>query len=166
MSKHTIKVSKTPRLKCNQTQRHQKQTTIKNNKKMDLGKADIETIWRYFSHTKMNAVKEHHTCEKTAEESHNHDKSYSIEPWRRQSKIHLRVQLLWSIVWLVPPPSRVRSSLCTSVTPAVLYMLTGLARCLVSPGISCGARKLARTPRVIQKKKKYNAMIGVAVLDN
>ena len=55
---------------------------------MDLGKADIETIWRNFSHTKMNAVKEHHTCEKTAEESHNHDKGYSIKPWRRQSKTH------------------------------------------------------------------------------
>jgi len=31
-------------------------------------------------------------------------------------------------------------------------MPTGLARCSVGPGISRGARKLARTPRVIKKK--------------
>jgi len=36
----------------------------------------------------MNAVKEHHTCEKPAEESQNLDKGYSIEPCRRQSKTH------------------------------------------------------------------------------
>jgi len=36
----------------------------------------------------MNAVKENHTCEKPAEESHNLDKGYSIEPCRRQSKTH------------------------------------------------------------------------------
>jgi len=40
------------------------------------------------------------------------------------------------------------------VTPAVPYLPTGLAGCSVGPGISCGARKLARTPRVIKKKKK------------
>jgi len=35
--------------------------------------------------------------------------------------------------------------------PAVPYMLTGLAGCSVSPGISCGARKLVRTSRVTKK---------------
>jgi hypothetical protein len=44
MSKHRTKASKRPRLKCNHPQRHEKQITIKNNKKMDLGKANIETI--------------------------------------------------------------------------------------------------------------------------
>jgi len=39
------------------------------------------------------------------------------------------------------------------VTPAVSYLSTGLARCLVDPGNSRGACKLARTPRVIKKKK-------------
>ena len=48
--------------------------------------------------------------------------------------------------------TRVRFSLCMPVTPAVPYMLTGLARCSVDSGISCGARKLARTPWVIKKK--------------
>jgi hypothetical protein len=47
------------------------------------------------------------------------------------------------------------ASLCMLVTPAVpymlTYMLTGLAGCSVDPGISCGACKLARTPRVIKK---------------
>jgi len=33
------------------------------------------------------------------------------------------------------------------------YLPTGLAKCSVDPGISRGARKLARTPRVIKKKK-------------
>jgi hypothetical protein len=33
-------------------------------------------------------------------------------------------------------------------------MLTELAGCLVDPGISRDARKLAQTPRVIKKKKK------------
>ena len=88
MSKHRTKVSKRPRLKCNHPQRHKKQITIKNNKKMDLGKADIETIWNKFSHTKMNAVKEDHTCKKPAKESHKPDKGYSIEPGWRQSKTH------------------------------------------------------------------------------
>jgi hypothetical protein len=40
-----------------------------------------------------------------------------------------------------------------SVTPAVSYLPTGLAGCSVGPGISCGARKLTRTPRVTKKKK-------------
>jgi len=40
------------------------------------------------------------------------------------------------------------------VTFAVLYLFTGLAGCSVSLEISRGARKLARTPRVIKKKKK------------
>jgi hypothetical protein len=43
---------------------------------------------------------------------------------------------------------------CTPVTPAVLYLLTGLAGCSVDPGISRGARKLAQTPRVIKKRRR------------
>jgi hypothetical protein len=34
----------------------------------------------------------------------------------------------------------------------VSYLPTGLAGCSVGPGISCGARKLTRTPRVTKKK--------------
>jgi len=56
--------------------------------------------------------------------------------------------------------------MCTPVTSAVPYMPTGIAGCLVGRGISRGARKLARTPTSIKKKKKretwclraYNAM--------
>jgi len=40
-----------------------------------------------------------------------------------------------------------------SVTPALFYLPAGLAGCSVDPGISCGARKLTRTPRVKKKKK-------------
>jgi hypothetical protein len=47
----------------------------------------------------------------------------------------------------------VRVSVCMSVTPVISYLSTGLAGCSVDPGISCGARKLARTPRVTKKKK-------------
>jgi hypothetical protein len=43
---------------------------------------------------------------------------------------------------------------CTPVTPAVLYLLTGLAGYSVDPGISRGARKLAQTPRVIKKRRR------------
>ena len=38
--------------------------------------------------------------------------------------------------------------------PAVSYLSTGLAGCSVDPRISCGACKLARTPRV-KKKIEY-----------
>jgi len=37
--------------------------------------------------------------------------------------------------------------------PRMPYLPTGLAGCSVGPGISRGARKLARTPRVIKKYK-------------
>ena len=37
------------------------------------------------------------------------------------------------------------------VTPAVSYLFTELAGCSVGAGISCAARKLARTFRVIKK---------------
>jgi hypothetical protein len=50
--------------------------------------------------------------------------------------------------------SWVQVSAYTSVTPAVLYLPTGLAEYLVGPGISRGARKLVRTPRVIKNKKR------------
>jgi len=56
---------------------------------------------------------------------------------------------------LVPPPSRVRLSLCTPVTPAVPYLLLGLQDVQWAAGNSRGARKLARTPHVNQKKKKH-----------
>jgi hypothetical protein len=40
---------------------------------------------------------------------------------------------------------------------SVPYMSTGFAGCSVGSGISCGARKLARTPPSYQKKKKKKA---------
>jgi hypothetical protein len=49
---------------------------------------------------------------------------------------------------------RVRSSLCILVTPAVPYMSTGLAGCLVGPRISCGTHKVVRTLRIIKKKER------------
>jgi len=52
-----------------------------------------------------------------------------------------------------------RASACTPVIPAVSYLPTGLAGCSVGPGISCGARKLARTPRVTKKKREKNRRI-------
>jgi len=58
-----------------------------------------------------------------------------------------RQGFLASVTW-------VRASACTPVIPAVSYLPTGLAGCSVGPGISCGARKLARTPRVTKKKEK------------
>jgi len=55
---------------------------------------------------------------------------------------------------LVPPPSWVRSSMCTPVTPAVPYLLLGLQDVQWAVGNSRGARKLARTPHVNKKKNK------------
>jgi len=63
-----------------------------------------------------------------------------VAQWQRQG-------FLVSVTW-------VRALACTPVTPAVFYLHAGLAGCSVGPGISCGARKLARTPRVKKKKKK------------
>jgi hypothetical protein len=40
------------------------------------------------------------------------------------------------------------------VTLAVSYLPTGFAGYSVGPGISCGTRKLARTPRVKKEKEK------------
>jgi uncharacterized protein (DUF2132 family) len=37
----------------------------------------------------------------------------------------------------------------------VSYLPTGLAGCLVDPGISCGARKLTRIPWVKKKLRNY-----------
>ena len=59
----------------------------------------------------------------------------------------------WSTgeAWLAPVPS---STLHVHAChPAVPYLSTGLAGCSVDPGNSRGARKLARTPRVIKKNK-------------
>ena len=50
--------------------------------------------------------------------------------------------------------SRVRPSMCTPVTPAVPYLLLGLQDVQWAVGNSRGARKLARTPHLNQKKKK------------
>jgi len=58
----------------------------------------------------------------------------------------------------------VRFSLCMSVTPAVLYMSTRLAGCLVGPGISCGAHKLAWTSQVIYIKKARKILKGIVQL--
>jgi hypothetical protein len=44
--------------------------------------------------------------------------------------------------------------MCTSVTPAVPYLLLDLQDIQWAVGNSRGARKLARTPHVNQKKKK------------
>jgi hypothetical protein len=48
----------------------------------------------------------------------------------------------------------VRVLACTLVIPAVFYLLTRLAGCLVGPGISYDTRKLDWTPRLKKKKKK------------
>ena len=61
---------------------------------------------------------------------------------------------------LVPPPSRVRPSMCTPVTPAVPYLLLGLQDVQWAMGNSRGARKLARTPHVNQKKKDSLTRVG------
>jgi len=53
----------------------------------------------------------------------------------------------------VSPPSWVRLSMCTPVTPAVPYLLLGLQDVQWAVGTSRGARKLARTPHVNPKKK-------------
>jgi len=52
----------------------------------------------------------------------------------------------------------VRALTCKSVTPAVFYLPAGLVGCSVDPGISCGARKLARTSRVKKKKKSIQQL--------
>jgi hypothetical protein len=46
--------------------------------------------------------------------------------------------------------------MCTPVTPAVPYLLLGLQDVQWAVGNSRGARKLARTPHVNQKKKNNN----------
>jgi len=62
--------------------------------------------------------------------------------------------MLWSLVDLFCSLSRVRPFMCTSVTPAVPYLLLGLQDVQWTVRNSRGARKLARTPHVNQKKKK------------
>jgi len=59
---------------------------------------------------------------------------------------------------LVPSPSRVRPSMYTPVTPAVPYLLLGLQDVQWAVGNSRGARKLARTPHVNQKKKSMKML--------
>jgi len=62
----------------------------------------------------------------------------------------------WSTARLALLPSRVRSSMCTPITPVVSYLLHGLAGCSVSREIDHGAYKLARTSTLKKKKKKAN----------
>jgi hypothetical protein len=61
--------------------------------------------------------------------------------------------MLWSLVDLFCSLSRVRPFMCTPVTPAVPYLLLGLQDVQWAVRNSRGARKLARTPHVNQKKK-------------
>jgi hypothetical protein len=53
--------------------------------------------------------------------------------------------------------------MCTPVTPAVPYLLLGLQDVQWAVGNSRGARKLARTPHVNQKKKKNISIILIKV---
>jgi len=57
-----------------------------------------------------------------------------------------RQGFLASVTW-------VRALACMSVISAMSYLFIGLAGCSVDSGISCGAHKLIRTPRIIKKKK-------------
>jgi hypothetical protein len=52
--------------------------------------------------------------------------------------------------------------MCTPVTPAVPYLLLGLQDVQWAVGNSRGARKLARTPHVNQKKKKKDELSVIA----
>jgi hypothetical protein len=72
------------------------------------------------------------------------------------SRVYPALEGLTAVVHrgLVPPPSRVRSSMCMPVTPAVPYLLLGLQDVQWTVGNSRGARKLTRTPHVNQKKIK------------
>jgi len=58
-----------------------------------------------------------------------------------------------SVTWI-------RALACTLVTPVVSYLSTGLAGCSVGSGISCGVRKLARTPQVTKKKNMRSEIIN------
>jgi hypothetical protein len=61
----------------------------------------------------------------------------------------------FSVIW-------VRISAYIIVIFMVFYLFTRLAGCSVDPEISCGACKLARTPRVTKQKKK---MMPFVLLD-
>ena len=54
-------------------------------------------------------------------------------------------------------------SMCTPVTPAVPYLLLGLQGVQWAVGNSCGARKLARTPHVNQKKYIYILIVNLNI---
>jgi len=58
----------------------------------------------------------------------------------------------------VPPPSRVRLSMCTPVIPVVPYLLLGLQDVQWTVRNSRTAHKLARTTHVNQKKKKTSSL--------
>jgi hypothetical protein len=75
-------------------------------------------------------------------------KSQTIYTWGSSSVVNCKA-------CFVTVPSSI-ISVYQPVTPVVSYLPTGLAECSVGPGISCGARKLARTLRVIKKKKKMS----------
>jgi hypothetical protein len=73
-------------------------------------------------------------------------KSQTIYTWGSSSVVNCKA-------CFVTVPSSI-ISVYQPVTPVMPYLPTGLAECSVGPGISCGACKLARTLRVIKKKKK------------
>jgi hypothetical protein len=82
--------------------------------------------------------------------------------YRATSPVKLKSQTIYTWVvnckaCFVTIPSSI-VSVYQPVTPVVPYLPTGLAGCSVGPRISCGARKLARTLRVIKKKKKYQTI--------
>jgi hypothetical protein len=54
--------------------------------------------------------------------------------------------------------------MCTPVTPAVPYLLLGLQDVQWAVENSCGARKLARTPHVNQKKNKNMTVVKVYIV--
>jgi len=76
------------------------------------------------------------------------------------SRVYPALEGLTAVVHrgLVPPPSRVRPSMCTPVTSAVPYLLLDLQDVQWAVENSRGARKLARTPHV-NKKKKFKFFI-------
>ena len=60
-----------------------------------------------------------------------------------------------AVVGFSTSASWVQASACTPVTHVMSYLFTGLAGCSVGPRINRDACKLARTPRVIKKRKVY-----------
>ncbi|KAJ6972538.1 hypothetical protein NC653_032973 [Populus alba x Populus x berolinensis] len=64
----------------------------------------------------------------------------------------------WPMLFL-----KVQAPLVYACHPTVPYMLTGLARCSVSPEISCGVRKLTRTHRVLIDRLEAHWATGLVL---